>query len=505
MYKTGKTPKSYSIGAVFRRKWYHWFYEKTLGSDIMPFENTPRPEVLRSLANVKHVPFWIDSPDRPEPAAALTGSTTAGLCVIGAGFTGLWTALLAREADPDLDVVLIEATETGNGASGRNGGFIDHCLTHTFENGLERWPDEITTLVRMGYENLNAIEETIRHYKIDCDFQRAGELVVATETYQLDDLRSAPGKAGQYGYTLEFLDGDTTRALVSSPTYLGGLVDSNVALVDPARLAWGLRRACLEVGVRLYEHTPATGLEKEADGILVRTAHGGVKAGKVALATNAFPPLLKRLNYFIVPVYDYAIMTEPLSRSLRESIGWEKRMGLGDAGNQFHYYRTTADGRILFGGYDAVYHWNNGFGPHLETDPASFGRLADHFFQTFPQLDGIRFTHAWGGAIDTCSRFNAFWGKVFDGRLAYAVGYTGLGVGASRFGAQVILDLLNGLDNERTRLKMVREKPFPFPPEPFRYPIINLTRWSMDQADRNQGKRNMWLKLLDTLGLGFDS
>ena len=278
-----------------------------------------------------------------------------------------------------------------------------------------------------------------------------------------------------------------------------------MVLVDPARLAWGLRRACLKNGVRLYERTVATGLENEVGDVLVRTEYGQVRAKKVALATNAFPPLLKHLEYFIVPVYDYALMTEPLTRSQRKSIGWVKRIGLGDAGNQFHYYRTSADGRILFGGYDAVYHWNNGFGPQLESDTESFGRLADHFFQTFPQLEGIRFTHAWGGAIDTCSRFCAFWGMALDGRLAYAVGYTGLGVGASRFGAQVILDLLNGVDNERTRLKMVHEKPFPFPPEPFRYPIINLTRWSMDQADRNQGKRNLWLKLLDPLGLGFDT
>ena len=180
-------------------------------------------------------------------------------------------------------------------------------------------------------------------------------------------------------------------------------------------------------------------------------------------------------------------------------------MGIGDAGNLFHYYRTSADGRLLFGGYDAVYHWNNGFGPHLETDHECFGKLADHFFQTFPQLESIRFTHAWGGAIDTCSRFSSFWGQAYDGQLAYVVGYTGLGVGASRFGAQVMLDLLNGEDNERTRLKMVREKPIPFPPEPVRSAVVNFTRWSMEQADWNEGKRNLWLKVLDATGLGFDS
>jgi len=194
-----------------------------------------------------------------------------------------------------------------------------------------------------------------------------------------------------------------------------------------------------------------------------------------------------------------------LSAAQRESIGWKNRQGVGDAGNLFHYYRTTADGRILWGGYDAIYHWNNGFGTEFESDRDAFGRLAEHFFETFPQLEGLRFTHAWGGAIDTCSRFSAFWGTAHQGRVAYAVGYTGLGVGASRFGAQTLLDLLDGKENERTRLKMVRSKPAPFPPEPLRSAVIGWTQRDLEKADRNEGRRSLWLRLLDSLGLGFDS
>jgi glycine/D-amino acid oxidase-like deaminating enzyme len=161
----------------------------------MPFAHTPRPEVLKSLASTLPVPYWLDDKDRPEPAPTLTESVTADLCIIGAGFTGLWTALLARESDPGLDVILLEGTETGNGASGRNGGFVHHCLTHTFGNGLERWPDELSMLVRMGYENLDAIEEAVKRYRIECDFQRTGEMVVATEPYQVEDLRNTPVEA----------------------------------------------------------------------------------------------------------------------------------------------------------------------------------------------------------------------------------------------------------------------------------------------------------------------
>ena len=215
--------------------------------------------------------------------------------------------------------------------------------------------------------------------------------------------------------------------------------------------------------------------------------------------------MLKRLSYYIVPVYDYVLVTEPLSVEQRKSIGWVKRQGISDSGNQFHYYRTTADGRILWGGYDAVYYRGNGFGPQFDQNPASFGRLAEHFFQTFPQLRGLRFTHAFGGAIDTCSRFSPFWGTTHGGRLAYALGYTGLGVGASRFGAQVMLDLLDKHDTERTQLEMVRSKPMPFPPEPIRSWVIDVTQRSLAQADRQAGQRNLWLRTLDRLGLGFDS
>ena len=143
--------------------------------------------------------------------------------------------------------------------------------------------------------------------------------------------------------------------------------------------------------------------------------------------------------------------------------------------------------------------------PDSEQRPATARKLAAHFFETFPQLDGVRFTHSWGGVIDTCSRFCAFFGTAYHGKLSYALGYTGLGVGATRFGAEVMLDLLSGERTELTALKMVRTKPLPFPPEPLRSAVIQLTRWSIGRADLHEGKRNLWLRTLDRVGLGFDS
>jgi glycine/D-amino acid oxidase-like deaminating enzyme len=301
-------------------------------------------------------------------------------------------------------------------------------------------------------------------------------------------------------------DRDQVRAQVDSPTYLGGWWDRDrVAMLDPAKLAWGLRQACLTLGVRIYEGTPVLGVENGRTTMTLRTPHGEVRADRVALATNAFGPLVRKLKRYLIPVYDYALMTEPLSDAQLASIGWHNRQGLGDSANQFHYYRLTADNRILFGGYDAIYHFGNRIAPTLEQREATFERLAEHFFTTFPQLEGLRFSHSWGGVIDTCTRFCAFFGTAFDGRLAYAAGYTGLGVGATRFGAQVMLDQLHGLDTERTRLDFVRSKPWPLPPEPLRSLGIQLTRWSLARADEHQGRRNLWLRTLDHAGLGFDS
>jgi glycine/D-amino acid oxidase-like deaminating enzyme len=211
------------------------------------------------------------------------------------------------------------------------------------------------------------------------------------------------------------------------------------------------------------------------------------------------------MRHYVVPVYDYALVTEPLTPEQSAAIGWRNRQGVGDVANQFHYYRLTADNRILWGGYDAIYHWRNGLRDELDQRPATFELLAAQFFETFPQLEGLRFTHRWGGAIDTSTRFFAFQRAALGGRVAYSIGYTGLGVGAARFGAQVMLDLLDGRNSEPLRLRAVRSRPWPWPPEPARWIGIQLTRRALARADRNQGRRGPWLRLLDRLGLGFDS
>ncbi|MBI1379270.1 MAG: FAD-dependent oxidoreductase [Frankiales bacterium] len=475
----------------------------------MPFARHPRPSSYAAVADAAPRSFWLDDARRPDALAPHTGSTETDLLVVGGGFTGLWTALLAKEADPARDVVLLEGARIGWAASGRNGGFCAASITHGLANGLNRWPDELATLVRLGKENLEGIERTVARYGIDCSFERTGELDVVTEPYQLVELDGLPELAAEHGVELEVLDRDAVRERVDSPLFLGAALDRDgVAMVDPARLAWGLRDACLALGVRIHEGTRATGLaDGPGAGVVVTTESdagpGRVEARRVALATNAFPPLLRRLSHYVVPVYDYVLVTEPLDDDAWGAIGWKGREGIGDAGNQFHYFRRTDDDRILFGGYDAI-HQRRVSARHDQREE-SFALLAEHLVEVFPVLEGVRFSHRWGGAIDTCSRFAPFFGTARGGRVAYAAGYTGLGVGASRFGAAVVLDLLDGRDTERTRTELVRTMPLPFPPEPLRSAGIALTTWSLAQADRNEGRRNLWLRTLDRLGLGFDS
>lgn len=452
--------------------------------------------VRHALAPTRQAVFWTeDAPAHVRPR--LRGDVSCDLAVVGGGYTGLWTALLAKREDPDARVVLLEGKRIGWAASGRNGGFCEASLTHGDENGRTRWPDEFDELQRLGMRNLDEIEQAVAEYGLEAEFERNGALDVATEPHQAEWLREAAGPDAA------FLDREAVRALVHSPTYEAGLLRTrDSALVHPAKLARALADACEEAGVEIFEHSP---VESIGDGTVLETTGGTLRSQRTALATNVFPSLLRRNRLATVPVYDYVLMTEPLTAEQRASLGWEGRQGIGDSANQFHYYRLTADDRILFGGYDAIYHYGGRVRPEYEDRPETFQRLAGHFFTTFPQLEGLTFTHRWAGAIDTCSRFCAFFGSARHGRVAYAAGYTGLGVAATHFGAKVMLDLLAGRRTERTELEMVRTRPLPFPPEPAAALGITLTRWSLDQADHRAGHRNAFLRTLDAVGLGFDS
>lgn len=479
---------------------------KTTPTFFEKAERTIDPDLCAvSLRDTRRSVYWLDSPARPAGHPALRGRIDCDLLVVGGGFTGLWTALQAKERNPGTDIVLLEAGWMASEASGRNGGFCEASLVHGESNGEQHLPRENARLTELGRENLAGLIETIERYDIECDLMTEGSLSVATEPHQDAWLREEDD-----GGSNRYLDREATAAMVSSGAFLSGLWSrDDTVLVNPAKLAWGLQKACEELGVRIFEQTRVGALEDSGLRIVARTAQGQVGAAQVALATNAFTPLLKRHAQLIVPVYDYVLVTEPLDDRQRAAIGWGTPHGLVDLNNRFHYSRPIIDDdggwRILYGGYDAVYH----FGAKASSDhyhrEETYTRLAAHFFATFPALEGLKFSHAWGGAIDTCSRFFSFFDLTHRGKVAYCAGFTGLGVGASRFGARAMLDLLAGEDTEITRLEMVRKKPLPFPPEPAAWIGVRAMTAALARSDRRQGERGIFLKAMDSVGMGFDS
>ncbi|MFD0926890.1 NAD(P)/FAD-dependent oxidoreductase [Williamsia deligens] len=458
------------------------------------------------VADARRVPYWLDRPDRPAARLALDGDLDCDLLVVGGGFTGLWTAVQAAEEDPGRRVVLLEGDRIAEGASGRNGGFCAASLTHGIANGLSRFRDEMPALLDMGLATLDAIEETLDRLRIDAAFERVGELDVATFDWQVADLESDARTARDLGLDVTFRRAGDTDADIRSPMVAAYAHDPTVALVDPARLAWGLADAAERLGVRILENSAVTVLRRHRGGGVRAICHrGAVTADRAVIATAAARPLLRRNRLSMVPVFDYALMTAPLTPEQLADIGWSGREGLADVGNRFHYIRRTVDDRMLFGGWDAVYHFGSDDDPRHRVDDDEFAVLAEHLVQMFPTLADVAITHAWGGAIDTCSRFCAFWDRALGGRVVSVLGFTGLGVGASHFGARVALDLVDGRDTDRTRLSMVRGRPLPFPPEPLRWIGITLTRRAFARADRDHGRRGPWLRAMDALGLGFDS
>ena len=456
------------------------------------------------------ISYWLAASPAGPARPPLAGAATADIVIIGAGFTGLWTALALTDTEPALRVVVLEQASVGYGASGRNGGFCQASLTHGLANGIRHFPEELAILEREGIANLAGLIAFTRDHGIECDLELTGGLDLADQPHQVEEYRAWADEAAEHGEILEFWDAERARAEVHSPIWQAALYRSpeqgRDALLDPARLVRGLARVAEERGVTIHESTKVRDVARRAGGVSVTTADGAiVRADHVVVATSAYSGWLKRLESQFVPVYDYALVSDPLTPEQREAIGWRRRQGLSDGNNQFHYFRLTADDRILWGGYDAIYHFGNGVGPHLDRRPATFDRLEVHFRRAFPQLADLRFPWRWGGAIDTTSRFTVTFGQALGDRLTYALGYTGLGVGASRWAGGIVRDFLLRPDSDLLRLRFVQSRPFPFPPEPLRYAAVEVVRRELDRADRNEGRRGILLRTLDALGIGFDS
>lgn len=449
--------------------------------------------------------LWLDRADSGGLGAAGTlDGRPVDLLVVGGGLTGLWAAIEASARGRS--VAVVDRGAIGGGASGKCGGFINASITHGIANGHARWPEEMPTIVGLQQA---LWEDTLKLLADQGDgdvVDPCGKLTVATRPHHAAALDDSVSLLRRYRQQVRRLDADELGSVVASPTYLGGYhhADAN-GLCDPARLVQALARRASADGAQLIEGADVEAIDESGATASARLADGRrVPARQVLLATNADRPLRRSLRRRILPVYDHVIATAPLSGAQWSALGWADRHGITDAGNQFHYYRPTPDGRILFGGWDATYHFGGRVDERFERRRSCHQLLARHLVETFPPLAGVEVTHAWGGPIDSTSRFTPTFGTALGGRLGWATGFTGLGVGASRFAALAALDLLDGADTERTRLAMVRRPPLPFPPEPLRWPVVQLTKRALTREDAT-GRRGWWLRLLDRFGVGFDT
>lgn len=466
--------------------------------------------VLAEIVAASPQPFWLDRPKwLPSARPAIVDvdlTDDVDVLVVGAGLTGLWAGFEA--ARDGRRALVVDGGTIGSGATGRSGGFINASITHGIANGHARWPEEMGIIVdlqrALWQDTLDLIgDDTGVGPPI---VEPVGKLTVAVREHEVGVVERGARLLRRYGEDVEQFDEEELRRRVASPTYRGGYhLRSGNGLCDPVRLVARVADLAEHAGVVVVERSPVHSLRRSGAGAMVTFADGRrLRTRSVLLCTNAARPLLRRLRAYVAPVYDHVIVTEPLSSEQWRSIGWNQRIGITDAGNQFHYYRPTPDGRILFGGWEATYHFGGGVHRRHEVDRAVHTLLHRHLVTTFPALDGVAITNAWGGAVDSTSRFTPTVHAAWDGRVGWAVGFTGLGIGASRFAALAALDLLDGRSTARTCLSLVRCQPVPFPPEPLRWTVINITKRALVREDET-GRRGRWLRLLDRLGVGFDT
>ncbi|MEH0164764.1 NAD(P)/FAD-dependent oxidoreductase [Paucibacter sp. JuS9] len=453
-----------------------------------------------AFEHTRLMPFWLDTPDAPAPTPPLLESTEADLLVVGGGFTGLWAAIQAKELMPELDVVLIDAGRVAHGASGRAGGIVSTSIMHGLPNAQRVFPQDIERLEALGQANLDGFEAALARYGIDADVEWGGEMTVAVDDAHLATLRADFELHRRYGHRVELLNRAQTAEHIRSPLFAGALWSrQRSGTVHPAKLAWGLRRAAISLGVRLSENTPLTAIHERGDRVEVLTPNGAITARRVLFGTGTAKVGVPDMNRRVLTVRDHVLATEPLTPEQLSRLGWARRQGIYDTRTQLNYFRLTKQNNIIFGGL-VSYHYGGQGEPAVDGNKETYHRLAAAFYRTFPQLADLRFSHAWGGPIDYCSRGSVFAKPYLGGKAVFVAGYTGFGIGASRFGALMGLNMLFDRASPERQLDIARLSPSWIPPEPLRWLGARITFHAFDGADAEGGWKRAWIRGIKALG-----
>jgi glycine/D-amino acid oxidase-like deaminating enzyme len=440
-----------------------------------------------SPVRYRSLSFWHDTvPGTLTPGEPLPADTEADVAIVGAGFTGLWTAYYLAKTAPDLRVVVCEREIAGFGASGRNGGWCSALFPASL-NKLERMAgrDAAIAMQRAMHETVDEVGRVAAAEGIDCHYAKGGTVMLARTPVQLERARAEIAEAREFGLDesdLRLLTATEAQKLAGASSVLGGTYTPHCAAIHPARLARGLAEAVRQLGVEVYEQTPA----REIHPGRVVTASGTVRARYVVRATEGYTPQLPGLERALAPVYSLMIATEPLPEDVWAQIGLTDRPTFGDLRHLIIYGQRTADGRLAFGGRGAPYHLGSAIRPSFDRVPAVFDALRRTLAELFPVLGEVPVTHCWGGPLGVPRDWCASVGLDQASGLAWAGGYVGDGVSTTNLSGRTLADLITGRDSELVRLPWVGHQSPPWEPEPLRWLGLNAGLRVMSVADREE-------------------
>ncbi|MEU7982313.1 FAD-dependent oxidoreductase [Micromonospora sp. NPDC049081] len=428
---------------------------------------------------------WLSTVDEPlTPLPALPGDTDADVVIVGAGYTGLWTAYYLAVADPTLRIVVLEAEIAGYGASGRNGGWCS-ALFPTALPALTRrhGRPQALALQRAMQATVAEVGRVVAAEGIDCDWHHGGTVLLARTDVQLGRARAAVAEARDHGLDpddLVLLDAAGAAARCAADGVRGGTYTPHCAAVHPGKLVRGLARAVRRHGVTLYERSPVTAIRPGA----AVTPHGTVRANVVVRATEAYTPMLPGHRRTVAPVYSLMVVTAPLPAPTWERIGLADRETFADYRHLIVYGQRTADGRLAFGGRGAPYHFGSRVSPGYDREPRVFAALRRTLGELFPVLGAdVPVTHAWGGPLGVARDWSASVGLDRSSGLGWAGGYVGDGVGTSNLAGRTLADLIRGVESGLTALPWVGHRSPRWEPEPLRWLAINAGLRVMSSAD----------------------
>jgi glycine/D-amino acid oxidase-like deaminating enzyme len=429
--------------------------------------------------------FWMSALPPTPPRPPLPGDASVDVCIVGAGYTGLWTAYYLATADPALRVTVLEARTAGFGASGRNGGWCSALFPKSVPALDRAYGREPALALNAAMEaTVDEVGRVAAAEGIDCDYAKGGTVVLARTPAQLERARHEAAEAEAYGIDLRLLTAAEAHERVGATGVLGGTYTPHCAAIQPAKLVRGLAEACERRGVRIYEQTPVTRLAPGR----AETPHGTVRSPIVVRATEGFTPRLPGLRRAIAPVYSLMIATDPLPESFWSAAGLTHRETFSDHRRLIIYGQRTADDRLAFGGRGAPYHYGSAIEDAFDLEPRVFAELRRVLGELFPALGEVPVAHAWGGPLGIARDWMASVGLDPATGLAWAGGYVGDGVGTSNLAGRTLADLIRGVDSDLVRLLWVGHRSRNWEPEPLRWLGVNASLRMMTTADAAESR-----------------